>query len=60
LKRDAKSLLWDAREAAEAIAAITAGKSFADFNDDIILRSAVERQFAEASQNFIALPGARR
>ena len=27
------------------IAAITAGKSFADFDRDIVLRSAVERQF---------------
>jgi len=38
-------LLWDAHEAAEAIAAVTAGKSFADFDRDIVLRSAVERQF---------------
>ena len=27
------------------IAAVTAGKSFADFDRDIVLRSAVERQF---------------
>jgi uncharacterized protein with HEPN domain len=45
LKRDPKSLLWDAREAAEAIGAMTAGKAFADFDRDIMLRSAVERQF---------------
>jgi uncharacterized protein with HEPN domain len=45
LQRDAKSLLWDAREAAEVIAAVTAGKSFADFDGDIVLRTAVERQF---------------
>jgi uncharacterized protein with HEPN domain len=45
LQRDPKSLLWDAREAAEVIAAVTAGKSFADFERDIVLRSAVERQF---------------
>lgn len=45
MKRDPKSLLWDAREAANAIAAMTAGKSFADFDGDIVLRSAVERQF---------------
>jgi uncharacterized protein with HEPN domain len=43
--RDPKSLLWDAREAAEAIATMTVGKSFADFDGDIMLRSAVERQF---------------
>jgi uncharacterized protein with HEPN domain len=45
LKRDPKSLLWDAREAANAIADMTAGKSFDDFDRDIVLRSAVERQF---------------
>jgi uncharacterized protein with HEPN domain len=45
LQRDPKSLLWDAREAAEVIAAVTIGKSFADFDRDIVLRSAVERQF---------------
>jgi uncharacterized protein with HEPN domain len=45
LQRDPKSLLWDAREAAEVIAAVTMGKSFADFDRDIVLRSAVERQF---------------
>ena len=45
MQRDPKSLLWDAREAADVIATITASKSFADFDQDIILRSAVERQF---------------
>ena len=45
MQRDPKSLLWDAREAAEVIAAVTARKSFADFDRDIVLRSAVERQF---------------
>jgi uncharacterized protein with HEPN domain len=45
LKRDPKVFLWDAREAANAIAAMTAGRTFAEFSDDIILRSAVERQF---------------
>ncbi len=45
MKRDAKSLLWDAHHAATVIASITAGKTFADFDRDIVLRSAVERQF---------------
>jgi uncharacterized protein with HEPN domain len=45
LKRDPKSLLWDARHAGELIASITAGKTFAEFDGDIVLRSAVERQF---------------
>jgi uncharacterized protein with HEPN domain len=45
LRRDPKSLLWDARDAADALAAMTAGKDFAAFDGDIVLRSAVERQF---------------
>jgi uncharacterized protein with HEPN domain len=45
LRRDPKSLLWDGREAAAAIDTMTAAKSFADFDSDLILRSAVERQF---------------
>jgi uncharacterized protein with HEPN domain len=50
LRRDPKSLLWDAREAANAIASMTAGKTFADFDRDIVLRSAVERQFEIAGE----------
>jgi uncharacterized protein with HEPN domain len=45
LKRDPKTLLWDARDAASTIAAMTADRTFADFDSDILLRSAVERQF---------------
>lgn len=45
MRRDPKSLLWDARGAADVVATITAGKTFADFDSDIVLRSAVERQF---------------
>ena len=50
MKRDPKSLLWDAREAANAIASMTVGRSFEDFDRDIILRSAVERQFEIAGE----------
>ncbi|MGH6797236.1 MAG: HepT-like ribonuclease domain-containing protein [Roseiarcus sp.] len=45
MRRDPKSLLWDARNAATVIADMTAGKTFVDFDGDIVLRSAVERQF---------------
>jgi uncharacterized protein with HEPN domain len=47
LQRDPKSLLRDAREAANAIAAMTAGKTFADFDRDIVLRSAVASRAAD-------------
>ena len=42
---DAAKLLWDARAAAERIGRYTAGRCFADYGADDMLRSAVERQF---------------
>jgi uncharacterized protein with HEPN domain len=45
LRRDPKVLLWDAKDAADAIAAMTSGKTFEQLVGDIVLRSAVERQF---------------
>jgi uncharacterized protein with HEPN domain len=41
---DARKLLWDAQRAAERVARFTHGKSFADYQADDFLRSAVERQ----------------
>ena len=60
MKRDPKSLLWDACEAANAIAAMTAGKTFEDFDRDIVLRSAVERQFEIAGEALRQLAGERQ
>lgn len=45
MERDPKAFLWHARDAAALIAQFTTGKSFADFDGDVLLRSAVERQF---------------
>jgi uncharacterized protein with HEPN domain len=45
MQRDARAFLWDAHSAAKAIAEFTCGKSFDDFSNDLMLRSAVERQF---------------
>jgi len=42
---DAGKLLWDAQQAAERVARFTASKSFAEYEADDFLRSAVERQF---------------
>ena len=42
---DTGKLLWDAQQAAERVARFTATKSFADYETDDFLRSAVERQF---------------
>jgi len=45
MERDARAFLWDAHRAAQAIDDFTRGKSFDDFTRDLLLRSAVERQF---------------
>ena len=45
MRRDPKAYLWDALEAIDAIEAFTRGKSREDFQQDLMLRSAVERQF---------------
>jgi hypothetical protein len=36
LRHDPKCLLWDACEAADTIAAVTAGKSFAEFSRRVV------------------------
>jgi uncharacterized protein with HEPN domain len=41
---DARKLLWDARRAAERVKGFTQGKTFAEYQTDELLRSAVERQ----------------
>lgn len=43
--RDAKKCLWDVREAASRVSRFTSGRSFDDYLEDEMLRSAVERQF---------------
>ena len=43
---EAKKSLFDIREAADAISEFTRGKTLADFEADLALRSAVQWQFA--------------
>src|SRR5690242_2247909 len=45
MQRDHRAYLWDASRAAESIADFTRGKSYEAFAQDLLLRSAVERQF---------------
>jgi uncharacterized protein with HEPN domain len=46
MKRDPRAYLWDVREAADAIISFIKGRSFEDYASDLMLRSAVERQFS--------------
>ncbi len=45
MQRDPRAYLWDVRERADAIATMLRGKTLADYVQDLVLRSAVERQF---------------
>ena len=45
MARDPKAYLWDAKAAADAIAAFVADRTFEHYKSDLLLRSAVERQF---------------
>ena len=45
MSRDHRTYLWDARQAAERIQTFVAGRTFEDYERDVMLSSAVERQF---------------
>jgi uncharacterized protein with HEPN domain len=45
MDHDPRAYLWDAREAADAIASFTDGRTLDDYLADRMLRAAVERQF---------------
>jgi uncharacterized protein with HEPN domain len=45
MRRDPRKYLWDARRAAELVMEFTADADRARYHDDLLLRSAVERQF---------------
>jgi uncharacterized protein with HEPN domain len=45
MQREAKKYLWDMRRAGQLVAQFTAGRDFDAYLADIMLRSAVERQF---------------
>jgi uncharacterized protein with HEPN domain len=41
---DPRTYLWDARQAAERVAGFVAGRSWSEYEANLLLRSAVERQ----------------
>ena len=44
MQREVAKLLYDIQQACQAVAQFTHGKSLDDYQDDLLLRSAVERQ----------------
>ena len=50
MQHEALKLLWDARDALDAVRTFLAGKSYAAFEEDRLLRSGVERQFEIAGE----------
>ena len=45
MQREAKKYIYDIHQAAQLITSFMAGKTLADYEQDAMLRSAVERQF---------------
>lgn len=45
MPRDSRTYLWDARRAAEQVDHFVRGRSREEYQTDVMLRSAVERQF---------------
>jgi uncharacterized protein with HEPN domain len=50
MQHDPRAWLWDVRQAADSIAAFVHGRDFVDYEADLMLRSAVERQFEIAGE----------
>lgn len=44
MRRESLALVWDARRAADRVSGFVEGRTRADYEDDLMLRSAVERQ----------------
>ena len=50
MQHDVRKLLWDARDALDAVSVFIEGQSYDDFAEDRLLRSGVERQFEIAGE----------
>ena len=55
ISNEGAAFLWDARRAVEHIIRFTAGRSYDDFLEDDMPRSAVERQFEIIGEAFTGL-----
>ena len=64
MKRDARAYLFEIRRAADRVSQFTAGATFEDYDSDVLLRSATERQLGilgeatvQLAHNFPATAG---
>ena len=57
MQLEAKKYLYDVQQAVARIAEFTAGKQFADYHNDAMLRAAVERQFEIIGEALTKLAG---
>jgi uncharacterized protein with HEPN domain len=55
MRHEAKKYLYDVAQAADLIAQFTAGKTFANYQDDPMLRAAVERKFEIIGEGLMQL-----
>ncbi len=55
--RERRAYLWDIVRAARLIEEFTAEKTFSAYEDDVLLRSAVERQFEVIGEEYPELDG---
>jgi uncharacterized protein with HEPN domain len=60
MQHDPRSWLWDGRQPADSIAAFVRGHEFADYEANLMLRSAVERQFEIAGEALTRHPERHR
>jgi uncharacterized protein with HEPN domain len=55
MQLESAKLIWDALRASERITSFVDGKSYADYLDDVLLRSAVERQLSILGEAVVQL-----
>ncbi len=55
MRLEAAKLLWDARTASERISSFVTGRTYEEYVDDVLLRSAVERQFTILGEALVQL-----
>jgi len=55
ISNEAAAFLWDAQRAASFIVQFTAGRTYDEYLEDVMLRSAVERQFQIIGEAFNGL-----